>query len=397
MPSGQEIAVTPSVLTWARIESGYLAARVARRLNVTEERVLAWEAGERQPTLRQVEELARFLHRPLGLFFMPQPPHLPPLAAEHRRLPGVTAGHESPELRLALRKMVTRRENTLNLMGELGERVQAFTLRAHLRDRPENVGRWLRDATGVDLATQLGWPDAWKAWATWRTASERLGVLVYQFGKVSLEEARGVALLRLPLPAVGINGKEVPEAKAYTVFHEIVHLMLAAGHDEASALQEKRSDADWAKVERFAEVAASHALIPEEGLQVTVEQLGLTSVSWDIDKVRRLARRFKVTPSAAATRLRESGFMTWQTYSRWRSEWDAHEAALPPRRGGIATPAQKALNRVGRPFAQLVLEALSTNRLTAVDAARYLELRFQHFDSLRTHLSDGPGEGALDE
>jgi hypothetical protein len=45
---------------------------------------------------------------------MPQPPQLPPLAADHRRLAGVDAGHESPELRLALRKMsccATRRRS----------------------------------------------------------------------------------------------------------------------------------------------------------------------------------------------------------------------------------------------------------------------------------------------
>ncbi|HEX4406932.1 MAG TPA: ImmA/IrrE family metallo-endopeptidase, partial [Polyangia bacterium] len=232
-----------------------------------EERLLAWESGERQPTFKQVEHLARVLHRPLSVFFMPQPPQLPPLAAEYRRLPGVEPGHETPEFRLAIRQMVARRENTLNLMGELGDDVTDFALRAHLRERPADVGLRLREATGVDVATQLGWPDEYRAWAAWRAAIERLGVLVFQFGKVKLEETRGVALLRAPLPAVGVNGKEIPDAKAFTLFHEVVHLMLAAGHEETSALKEKRSDAEWTKVERFAEIAASHALVPEDALQ----------------------------------------------------------------------------------------------------------------------------------
>jgi transcriptional regulator with XRE-family HTH domain len=117
MPSNQAIAVNPSLLAWARTESGYALDRVAKRLNVKEERVAAWEAGERQPTLKQVENLARFLHRPLSIFFMPRPPQLPPLATEYRRLPDVEPGHESPELRLALRQMLTRRENGLPGFG----------------------------------------------------------------------------------------------------------------------------------------------------------------------------------------------------------------------------------------------------------------------------------------
>ena len=43
---------------------------------------------------------------------------------------------------------------------------------------------------------------------------------------------------------------------------------------------------------------------------------------------------------------------------------------------------------VGRPFAQLVLTALSSNRLTSVDAARYLGLRFEHIDELRQQITD---------
>ena len=106
--------------------------RVAKRLQVKEERIAEWEAGERQPTLRQVESLARMFHRPLRVFFMPRPPQLAPLAMEYRRLPGVEPGHESPELRLALRQMLARRENALNLMEELGQEIPEFTLRASL-------------------------------------------------------------------------------------------------------------------------------------------------------------------------------------------------------------------------------------------------------------------------
>lgn len=366
--------------------------RVARRLQVKEERVEAWEKGERQPTMRQLEQLARFLHRPFSVFFLPRPPQLPPLAADYRRLPGVEPGHESPELRLALRQMLTRRENALNMMEELGEPVREFTLTAHLRESPAEVGQRLRSAINVDVTAQLGWANEWQAWNAWRAAVEQLGVFVFQFGKISLEEVRGLALLRTPQPVVAVNGKELPEAKSFTLFHEVVHLMLSIGHEEAPALRERRSSAEWDDVERFAEVAASHVLVPEDALRDMIGQLGMQAVAWTIEEVRRIARKFRITPLAMATRLRESGFISWTYYKRWRSEWQDYVASLPPRTGGFATPVGKALNRAGQPFARLVLEALGANRITSVDAARYLDLKFEHFEKLRVRLSEGSGD-----
>jgi len=397
MASGETIPINPVLLAWAREESGYNRERVARRLQVKEERLAAWESGERQPTFRQVEQLAAFLRRPLSVFFLPRPPRLAPLAADYRRLPGIQPGHESPELRLALRQMLGRRENALNLMGELGEAVPEFSLRAHLSERAADVGARMREATGIDPLSQLDWADEWRAWDAWRTAVERLGVMVFQFPKVALEEVRGLALLRMPLPVIAINSKEIPGAKGYTVFHELAHLMLAAGNEEKPALREDRTPAEWEKVERFAEIAASHALVPEATLNTVIGNLRLRHTTWDIQDVRKVAKVFRITPLAMATRLRESEYMSWTRYNEWRADWDAYVATLPTRRGGFASPVEKAVSRAGRPFTQLVLEALSANRLTAVDAARYLDLRFEHFENLKTHLGRGPSEGTSDE
>lgn len=85
-------------------------AQVAKWLAVKPERIEQWERGDRKPTVRQAQKLAKVYHRPLGVFFLPQPPSLPPLAAEYRRLPGVRPGIESPELRYAIRLMSLRRQ-----------------------------------------------------------------------------------------------------------------------------------------------------------------------------------------------------------------------------------------------------------------------------------------------
>jgi Zn-dependent peptidase ImmA (M78 family)/transcriptional regulator with XRE-family HTH domain len=397
MPVTAPVPVSAAVLVWARTESGYPLEQVADKLGVKAERLGEWESGERQPTMRQIESLARIYHRPLSLFFLPNPPAVPPLAMEYRRLPGVVPGAESPELRLAIRKMSARRETMLQLLVELGESMPVFDLTAHLSEAPAVVAQKLRAALNVSPDEQLDWANEWQAWAAWRTAVEQIGVLVFQFPKVPLEEARGLSLLRTPLPVAAVNPKEIPEARAFTLIHEVVHLMLSRGLEEAPAARETRDGAAWAEVERFAEETASHTLAPEPMLAQEVRSGGFPRNGWDIGDVRSLARRFKITPLAMATRLRASGYFDWSQYQNWKRGWETYVSGRKPKKSGFAHPIDMALGRAGRPFTRTVLEALDANRITAVNAARYLDLKFEHFEKLKAALTKRPGTEAADE
>ncbi len=385
--------VTPSVLEWARLEAGYEDPEpVAKRLGVRPKRLLQWERGELKPTLRQVQTLAKIYHRPLGIFFVPEKPSLPPLAAHYRRLPGIRPGKESPELRVAIRVMCQRREAAMQLSAELGYSLPEFREVARLSESPLDVGERLRSALGVSEQEQQQWRNEWQAWRRWRQAVENIGVLVFQFSKVDLQEVRGVTLPLFPMPVIGVNSKEIsPAARSFTLVHELVHLALAFANEERVARDECRPDSDWQKVERFAEEVASALLVPHKMLEESLRQMSVRRDAWDVESVRQLARRFRVTPLAMATRLRTAGQLTWRGHDRWKQAWDAYVAQLPPRRSGFATPAEKTLSQAGRPFAQLVLEALDGNRITAVEACRYLDLRWDHIEKLRVELRVGPG------
>jgi Zn-dependent peptidase ImmA (M78 family) len=386
------------LLIWAREQSGYPSELVAKRLGVKLDRLEAWEQGERKPTVRQVQELAKYYHRPFGVFFLPQPPTLQPLASEYRRLAGVRPGVESPEFRYAFRVMSQRRELALELNEELGVSIPEFDTAAHISEGPAAVGSRLRALLGLTVEEQLEWRDEWQAWRRWRSAVEDRGVLVFQFPKVPLDEARGVSLLQFPLPSIGVNTKEwAPGARIFTLLHELTHIALAVGREEQVALRERRDAAAWAEVEQFAEEAASEAIIPADALAAVRGTVAVPRDAWDRLNVRALANRFRVTPLAMATRLRRAGAMTWDDYRRWKAGWDDYVSSLKPRKGGFASPVDKTLGRGGRPFAQLVIEALDSNRITAVDASRYLDLRFDHIEKLRSELhSESAGAGIDD-
>ena len=62
--------VKPELLRWARERAGVAQGDLAAKFKKLPE----WEAGERQPTLKQLEAFARAVHVPFGYLFLPEPP-----------------------------------------------------------------------------------------------------------------------------------------------------------------------------------------------------------------------------------------------------------------------------------------------------------------------------------
>ena len=385
MPASVPAFVNPPLLIWAREEAGFDRTEAARRVKIGEEKLRAWEEGISQPTLRQAEALAKLYDRPFSIFALPAPPQLPPLPTEYRRLPGVKPGAEPPELRQAVRRLVQRRRIALHLYAELGDEPVDFPLRAHLYEDAEVVGNRMRAALEISLEAQLAWPSEFAAYRAWREAVERLGVLVCQFAGKGVGEMRGTSILHFPLPVAGINSKELPLSKPFTLLHEVVHLALTASDEEKPAGVENRTEPGWLKVERFCESVTSAALMPKPAITTDSDVFAQHRTgAWNVLAMRRTARRFKVTPTAAATRLLWLGLMSPRAYSSWKESWEAYRQAHPDRPSfGIATPAEKAVGRSGPLFTSLVLSALSSERISSVDATHYLDVGFAHVEALR--------------
>src|SRR5215203_2875977 len=77
--------VKPELLLWARNSIGYDRAQAARRINVAEERLAAWEAGDARPTIPQLRKLATVYKRPLAAFYLDERPRSFDVMRDFRR------------------------------------------------------------------------------------------------------------------------------------------------------------------------------------------------------------------------------------------------------------------------------------------------------------------------
>ena len=120
MPRSIPALVKPALLVWARERAGFAIEDAATKADIVVETLRAWESGERQPSIPQLRKLGEIYKRPLAVFFLPEPPKDFDAQREFRRLPGLLPQKETPELRLALRTALFRRE----IARDLYERFQ---------------------------------------------------------------------------------------------------------------------------------------------------------------------------------------------------------------------------------------------------------------------------------
>ena len=71
------VPVPPEMLLWACERAGFDVAHLAKRMP----QFPAWVRRESQPTLKQLDKLAKLTHTPLGYLFPPRAPRRTPPGA----------------------------------------------------------------------------------------------------------------------------------------------------------------------------------------------------------------------------------------------------------------------------------------------------------------------------
>ena len=195
------VPVPPEMLRWACERAGYDVAHLAERLP----QLPAWVRRERQPTLKQLEKLAKLTHTPLGYLFLPEPPDERLPVPDYRAAAGVAGARPSPDLLDTLyamqRRRVWLRGSLVDSEAEPEAEPLAFVGSARVADEPGAVGREMRRALGLDG----GWAAGVRTWrdavGELRRAIEGLGVMAVINGVVgsnyvSPAQRGGVSRLR---------------------------------------------------------------------------------------------------------------------------------------------------------------------------------------------------------
>jgi Zn-dependent peptidase ImmA (M78 family)/transcriptional regulator with XRE-family HTH domain len=386
--------VKPALLVWARKRSGLRVEEASTKAKIGAALLRAWEDGTEQPSIAQVRKLGEIYKRPLAVFFLQEPPTDFDAQREFRRLPGVTPQNESPEMRLALRTALFRREAARELYNQLGEEVPSFNAKAAPSENAETVGSRIREILGITWEAQLAWPNAHAALNAWRAAVERHGILVFQSGEMTVDEMRGISIPHGPLPVILLNSGDAPHGRIFTLLHEFAHILLTNAGHETSSLEGQRKPEDQ-KLERISNRFAAAALLPREPFLAEIRRYP-GAVQGDEDSLRKLAfRRLKVSPEAILRRLVELGRAKSGVYRMMRRAWQKRSWYSAPQGEGGPPLEVRVIASAGRPFVSLVLDSYRRNAVSSSDVSDYLGMQLKYVGRLSKQLNPGPGPTEL--
>jgi Zn-dependent peptidase ImmA (M78 family)/DNA-binding XRE family transcriptional regulator len=380
------------LLTWARRTSGKTVDDAARSVGIDRSTLLAWENNRGRPTIAELRKLGEIYKRPIAVFYLPEPPSGFDAQREFRRLPGVSAAKESLELRLALRRALYRREAAAEIYSGLHETPPSLKEGADPTEDPEVVGARIRRLLSVAWTEQLAWLSPSGALNGWREAVENLGVLVFQTGRVSLEEMRGISITHGPLPVILLNNADSPHGRIFSLLHEFAHILLAIAGHETSAMSQRASPIDFA-LERTSNVFAAAALMPQKEFLATAANFPQAIVGDDA-ALLRFADEIKVSPEAILRRLVSLQKAPVQLYREKRRQW-RRRPWFPRRKAKGGAPVEvRIIANAGKPFVGLVLEGYRRSKVSAVDVSDYLGVQLKYLDRVSRQLAEGPASAA---
>lgn len=378
------VLVSRDVLRWAVERARLAPAQIAKKLpNIRE-----WEEGTSQPTLHQLENLARVTRTPLGYLFLDSPPEERLPIPYFRTIANAPAWHPSPELLETVHIMQRRQEWMREYLLEQGSEPLPFIRSAQPKDASHLIARRLHEV--VCLAED--WAVSCATWeqalGVFRDAIEGAGILVVGNGvvennthrKLDPQEFRGFVLVDEIAPLVFLNTVDAKAAQMFTLAHELAHLIFGS----SAAFDLRSMEPADELTEQACNKVAAEFLVPEERMRQAWSSLkGLP------EPFQALARRFKVSALVTARRALDLGLVSRQEFFDFYDEYLRDERRRSASRADGGDFYKNQNLRVGRLFASAVTRAVGEGKLLYSEAYRLTGLHGAAFERYTRSILSG--------
>jgi Zn-dependent peptidase ImmA (M78 family) len=376
--------VEPSLLAWARQTARLEAVAADRKIGVPEGRVAEWEKGTTRPTIAELRKAADVYKRPLGVFFLPEPPEGFETLRDFRRIQGSVAAQWSVGLHDEYRRAHAQREALLEIADLDGtEPLPAW----RLNDLPD-ADEWIAAAAraALEAAAPLPYPtrgaDKCKHLGYWIAALERLGVLVMQTqgGQVEQGEMRAFSLYFDEIPVIVLNGADWPRGRLFSLIHEYAHLLLHTS-GLCDTTTDERAVSENRRLEVRCNAIAANILMPAAAVlgSESVREHGPEHL-WTLDELIDAAKPFGVSVESFLRRLVTLGRVPLAQYTTFR-EARSEEDLRGDKSSGGSFYLTKARD-LGKAYVRTVVGARERNVIDSATAAAFLDVKVNQIAKL---------------
>jgi Zn-dependent peptidase ImmA (M78 family) len=362
------VVVKPEMFRWACERAGVGLSTVARRIP----QLSAWERGEKQPTLKQLESFANVTHTPVGYFFLSEPPTERIPIPDFRTLENVHIHQPSPDLIDTLYLCQQRQEWYRDFAQSMGEIPLQFVGSVRTDDDQVQTAARIRRTLHFEIEERRRmstWTDALRHFIE---QADLTGVLIMVSGvvgsnnrrKLDPREFRGFTLADNLAPLVFVNGADTKAAQIFTLAHELVHIWL--GQSAISDVQPASPSEH--EIERWCNQVAAELLVPMEFFRTEFDYRSELR-----SEVERLAHVFKVSTLVILRRIYDAGGLSQKDFwAAYNGEIDRLRK-MPKGKGGDFYLTLGA--RASKRFARALVISTLEGRSSFTEAFRLLGLK----------------------
>jgi Zn-dependent peptidase ImmA (M78 family) len=376
------VEVAPDILKWVIKSSGWSNEDLSKKLKLNPNKLLELLDGDIKPTLKQLEDLAKIVKRPLAVFFLAEPPKEKPLPKDYRMLPGKEGKFDKKTI-LAIRKARRLQKVSNELSENLNASIIKTTLKEQLSNKPKEIAGKYRLDFKFDDIIQKRLKTPYEVFNFLRDIIEDKNIIVFQI-PMPVEDARGFTLVDDSPAIIVINSKDQIEARIFTLMHEFGHVLL----DESGVSMPENSlfVNDLVNIEKWCNDFSSAFLFPEK---VARKEFDFNKNTLTETKtLNKLSRIYKVSKAMLLYNMFRLNFISKIKYD---SVLDRFRPEIPKavdkskKKGGYRLSADKqCLVERGQKFVSLVAHNIDKGFITHSDALNYLSIKAKILDKVMT-------------
>jgi Zn-dependent peptidase ImmA (M78 family)/transcriptional regulator with XRE-family HTH domain len=379
--------ITPSVMRWARERAGLSLEDAAYKIKRPVGEITAWENGSLLPSIAQARKASEVYHRPLAVFYLPEPPKDFETLRDFRWLPATQPRDFSPQLALLIRVTQYQQGWMREFLLKEGFKPLPFIGSTTVNDSPRGVALDILRVLNLSPEEQRECNTRQEAFRLWMQRAEMAGVFVFRQRHIALTEARGIAFSDDIAPFVFVNSGDSRAAQLFTLAHELAHLWLDLSGVSNLEPYGRALDTQTSGIEVFCNKVAANAVLEE---QIFQQEWSNQNPDWSIeDKIQHISGALKVSEEVVARRLLERNIIPRELYQELRQSyqdrWEEFELRerqkMKSSKGGPSYYVT-SVARNGYAFSQTVIGAFLAGDVSGRDASSLLDVKVNNLRRL---------------
>lgn len=358
------LPVTPSVITWARVNAGFSLDDAQRSFT----KIAAWEAGDASPTYPQLEQMSEKFKCPVAVFFFPEPPDVAGVEKSFRTLLPDDFAQIPRTVRTFLRKGQAMQLNLAELNDGKNPAPKVIThdLKFEVNTTIDTIANAIRDYLGVSLKEQSNWPSLDEAMEQWRDAFARVGVYVFKDAFRS-KAYFGFCLFDDEFPIIYVNNSSTKSRQIFTLFHELGHLLFhTSGIDILDDHYIAHLPNEQRKIEIICNRLAARLLIPDDEFDRLLAGKKPTR-----DAAAIMADYFHVSREAIYRTFLDRGLISEGEYIAAAKDWQAQIK----KSAGTGNYYNSHFSYLGRHYIDLAFARYYQRRIDEFQLSDYLNIK----------------------